>query len=66
VLGELKHSTIGWRERRLAVVGGHLVGQRWIVDLSTEVVRMGLDSVVAMVGGRDDHGDHLALGAAQA
>jgi hypothetical protein len=27
-------------------------------------VRMGLDSVMTAVGGRDDHGDHLALGAA--
>ena len=65
-LGKCDHSAVGRRERRLAIVGSHLVSQRWVIDLGTEVVYMGLDSIRAAVGGRHNHGDHLALGAAQA
>ena len=64
VFGVFEHGAVGGADRRLAVVGGDLVGVRWVGDLGTEVVRMGLDSVRAAVGGRDDDSNHLTLGAA--
>lgn len=71
--GEVTDGTIQRRQVRLAVIGlegGQL--QLDVVDspsqsfdFGPEVVTVGGESVEAVVGGRDDGGDHLALGAAE-
>ncbi len=44
---------------------GKSVNQGFIIDLYPEVKQMGLNSVVTMVGLRNDYGDHLSLRPAQ-
>src|SRR5436189_5204162 len=48
-LGIFEHGAVGGGQERGVVVGGDLVGQRWVCDLGTEVVRVGLDSIWASV-----------------
>ena len=53
---------VDFAEGGARIVRLDLVDPGGIVDLSPEVVGMGLYSVVAVVCLRDDHGEHFALG----
>jgi len=52
-------------ERGRSVILFHRIDETLILDLDPEVIRMGLDSVVTVIGTRDDHREHLPLGAGQ-
>ena len=48
-------------ERRRRVILLDRIDKALTLDLGTEVIRMGLDSVVTVVGTRNDHRKHLSL-----
>ncbi len=56
---------VGFGQFRLPPVVLEVFGLGRVVGLRPEVVRVGLDSVVAMVGGGDDDREHFALGAGE-
>ena len=51
-----------WLQVGIAVVVHRVLGQLIGCALGTEVVRVRAQSVVALVRGRDDDGEQLALG----
>ena len=63
--GVVTQSTIDVGKLGLRVIGLDLLDPFGIVDLSPEVVGVGLRSVDAAVGLRDDDGEHLPPGTCQ-
>ena len=58
----VEEGLVGLGQARLPPVVLEVLGLFCLVGLRPEVVRVGLDSVVAMVGGGHDDGEHFALG----